>query len=118
MNPRETSDLVALLNRAIVALRESAIDDLHLAGYYAQLLERVAQRTIRSSKGSTEELEGEHSNPSPMVNYEQARIGVGRPPLQDFDLSDMCMDPSDDWDDWLTFPFDANLASIGELGFQ
>jgi len=116
LNPGETGNLLALLNRAIVALRESAVDDLHLAGYYAQLLEHVSQKIIRTPRRSSEASEGGESNPCLMTVHEQARTVLGRPSTHDVDFSDMCMDPSGDWDDWLTFPFDANLASIGELG--
>lgn len=119
LNPPGNSNLVALLNNAIGALRESAVDELHLAGYYARLLEQVSQKSIRSSRHSSEILEGGIGNPSLMESHEQDRTGVVHPPTQDnFDLTDMCMDPISDWDDWLTFPFDANLASIGELGFH
>lgn len=116
--PTETGGLVALLDKAIGALRESATDGSDMAGYYAQFLEHVAQKTIRpiSTRRPSEATFGNKSHPqSLMSHHEHIGSDAGQPSTHDFNFAEWYVDPMDGW---LTFPFDANLASIGEMGFE
>ncbi|KIW10699.1 hypothetical protein PV08_11663 [Exophiala spinifera] len=104
--------LLSSLIGAIVALRSCSVDDLHLAKYYAQLLEHLVEISkIRciSSHEST------HSRPDGFSNATEHMD-------KDFDSHhkerlNLFDDPFPiDWDDWLAYQFDPALANMFEFG--
>lgn len=107
--------LLSSLERAIVALQNCSVDDLHLARYYAQLLGHLVKRTkMRSGNGD----EGNHGGTSSLLN------GDAQPEHVDNEASlphNEYLSFFDDtipanWDDWLGFQFDPALANVFESG--
>lgn len=115
----KNGDLLTLLSRAISALRQSAVDDLHPAGHYAQLLDRLAHITKEHSRGSSGELPdlGNTTLPDDNRHVEQPRNGAG-PVYNDLPVPSISMNFPDDWDDWLAFQFDPALAPVGDMEFD
>jgi hypothetical protein len=113
-NDIENDSFTRLLNDAILALRQSAVDDLHLAGYYAALLERVAHKTRNRSSRSTSPLCRARQPMETGGNNEQGVNDLIAATFARDTPVDHGTINSDQWDDWLAFQFDPTLAVIGD----
>ena len=117
MNPTESKDLLALFDRAIAALRESAVDDLHFAGCYGQLLEGLssqvqAQKSRRESQ-SAENANGLHTGEIHITNSTSRTDDPNASSLEDYDF----LNSHSYWDNWIAFPFDFSTESMTSIGF-
>ena len=112
------------LDRTILAMRKSHLDDIHLASRFATLLEMhidrlrhgfmiSSQKQPRNSRGATRRgsPEGQYQSANGIDAVEPAaavNIVNGPPFLPLEDLSA---------DEWLALPFDPNMAPFGTDGF-
>lgn len=114
-------EALQILDRAIAALKESNLDDVHLKSQYASLLHthtaRLRRSLVLSNPGSTiprprvaEPVEVSHtpetsssaSHPGPLE-----REGMGNLPLDLQDLPDFGVN------EWLSLPFEPSMAPFG-----
>lgn len=117
---REHGNLVALLDRAIVAIRQSAVDDLHPAGYYAQLLEHLAGKAQKRSRLPSPEtpIVGGGSQMKFAGNDAQSQDGSLAHQTTQYPAANMEAVLPESWDDWLAFQFDPYLTNFGDTGFD
>ena len=117
MNPAENKDLLALFDRAIAALRESAVDDLHFAGCYSQLLEGLS-RQVQAQKSRRESESAENAG-----NLRAGEIRITNDPSRTDDVNASTLEEYDFlnshsyWDNWISFPFDFSTESMTSIGF-
>jgi hypothetical protein len=93
-----------LLRQVTHALRESAVDDLHLAGYYGRLIDRLIQQPKSQPEAISEQPD---NNENVLASLDAQN--------QDTAFATV-IGRGNDWSDWLAFQFDPTLASIGEMG--
>lgn len=113
VSPSRLRSALDILKQVIVALKNSNPDDLHLGGRYALLLEmhiaRVQENFVPSNRP-------QNITP-PDIGPRYAMDGLGD---SNFDLIN-CIDATGTGmldNDWLSFPLDSSLASLGMDTFQ
>jgi hypothetical protein len=108
--PSDSQDLTARLGKAVVALRESAIDGPDLAGYLAHLLDQVYRKTVQGSSNPRITTTGAVVQPL-TSDYLRPNGADESRQIQRVEPMDPWTYSGEDWDSWLADPFghDSNL---------
>lgn len=112
----DNGDLLTLLSMAISALRQSAVDDLHPAGHYAEMLEHLAQKAEDRSRVAHERPDvGNTTLPDDVDHVEQPRSGAAPACGEYLPVENIDSNVPDNWDEWLAFQLDPTFTSVGDL---
>lgn len=111
---RQLRAALGTLNRCVDALRSSTLDDMHLAGSYATLLELHTNRFEKGFLASSRQFG---------VDLPHVTRDV-QPPVSQATQRPQCGE-LDNFDNWLSLPFDPTMAPFGpgsnpydSLGFE